>query len=80
MEAKLTPVYEAHKNREGKKVTSVEAVICHIAGYPLFMAHSDLVWDACKEYGDDKMYEALQAGKIVEVDITIKPLYIGAKR
>ena len=73
MLAKLSPIYGTRAYKDGDRVKSVENVMCYITGYPVFMAHVDLVWDACKENGDYKMYEALQAGETVEVEISIKP-------
>ena len=73
MKAKLTPVYEKHKGKD-EIISSVECVLVHIGNYPVFMAHSDFIHDACVENRNHDMYERLQAGEMVEVDITVIPI------
>ena len=73
MRAVLQPIKETHQNPKSKRtVETVEKALVIIDGYPHFLLHIDVIWDASRETGNHALYEKINNGERVTVDITIR--------
>ena len=67
MEIKLVPLKEKHMHSiTGKLVETVEQVLIYHNDYPMFLVHSDFIWDLNKV-----IYDKLMEGEEVNASISL---------
>lgn len=69
MYATIKPVTETHFSKVlNKVVTNMEQVLVYVDGYPMFLVHSDFIYDL--DNGD--VYNRLRDGETVEVEFSMR--------